>query len=65
MKKNIKFIIGGAILVLLSITGHWFLSPLINPPAGGGFFGRICFPTIFLIILIISLNLVSDSLIKN
>jgi len=65
MKKRGKFIIGGILIALAIIMGNWFLSFLINPPSGSGIFGRIVFPIIFLIILIVGLDLMADSLIKK
>jgi len=60
-----KFIIGGILIVLAIITGNWFLSFLTSPPPGSGIFGRILFPIIFLIILIIGLDLMASSLLKK
>jgi len=60
-----KFIIGGILIVLAIITGNWFLSFLTSPPPDSGIFGRILFPIIFLIILIIGLDLMASSLLKK
>ncbi len=63
MEKDIKFIIGGILIVLSIITGNWFFSTLIDSTAS--LWERIAPPLIFLIILLVGLGLLADALVRK
>ena len=67
MEKNLKFIVGGILVVFLLLAGDWFLGGLFSPiyTPSDLFRGRIILPLIFLVILIGGLKLIADSLIKK
>lgn len=64
MEKNIKFILGGVLVVLSLLLKDWAAAILISPPPGSGF-AIVIAPLLFLAVLIAGFSLIADSIFKK